>query len=61
MAYYANLEKKAVNSEVKVNLGEGLEICAIITHEAVEDLGFAPAQRAYALIKASHVILAVND
>jgi len=51
----------AVNSEVKLELPGGRMLTAIITKEALNELGFAPGQRACALIKASHVILAVND
>jgi molybdate transport system regulatory protein len=51
----------AVNSEVKLELPGGRILTAIITKEALNELGFAPGQRACALIKASHVILAVND
>lgn len=51
----------AVNCEVKLELPGGRTLTAIITKEAFEELGFASGQRACALIKASHVILAVND
>jgi molybdate transport system regulatory protein len=51
----------AVNSEVKLDLPGGRVLTAIITREALHELGFTPGQRACALIKASHVILAVND
>ena len=51
----------AVNSEVKLDLPGGRSLAAIITRDAQSELGFAPGQRACALIKASHVILAVND
>lgn len=51
----------AVNCEVKLELSGGRTLTAIITKEAFEELGFTPGQRACALIKASHVILAVND
>ncbi len=51
----------AVNSEVKLELPGGRMLTAIITKEALNELGFVPGQRACALIKASHVILAVND
>jgi molybdate transport system regulatory protein len=55
------LEKGAVNSEVKVDLGEGLEIFAIVTNEAVEELGLALGKEALALIKASFVILSPDE
>ena len=51
----------AVNSEVKLELPGGRILTAIITKESLNELGFTSGQRACALIKASHVILAVND
>lgn len=47
----------AVNAEVILDLG-GQDLTAIITNESVKNLGLAEGQ-AGALIKASHVILAV--
>lgn len=51
----------AVNAEVKLELPGGRTLTAVITNEALDELGFAPGSRACALVKASHVILAVND
>lgn len=51
----------AVNGEVKLDLPGGRTLTAIVTNEALDELGFAPGSRACALVKASHVILAVND
>lgn len=51
----------AVNAEVKLALPGGRVLTAIITQQSLKNLGFTPGQRACALIKASHVILAVND
>lgn len=48
----------AVNSEVVLRLGDGAEIVAVITRESVEELGLQEGRPAYALIKASFVILA---
>jgi molybdate transport system regulatory protein len=53
-------EVGAVNDEVVLDLGEGKSITATITRESGQDLGFTPGERAQALIKASHVILAVD-
>jgi molybdate transport system regulatory protein len=50
----------AVNDEVVLELGEGKSITATITRESGKALQFAPGDRAQALIKASHVILAVD-
>ncbi|MFA6740259.1 MAG: TOBE domain-containing protein [Arcobacteraceae bacterium] len=48
--------KGAVNSEVKLSLGTGI-ISAIVTNDAVEDLSIKVSEDAYAIIKASSVIL----
>lgn len=51
----------AVNAEVVVDIGQGLEIVAIITRHSVEDLGLAPGSEAVALIKSSFVVLVAGD
>jgi molybdate transport system regulatory protein len=50
----------AVNSEVTLELDAGKTLTATITRESAEGLDFAVGDRAVALIKASHVILAVE-
>ncbi len=50
----------AVNDEIVLDLGGGRTIAAIITRESADSLGFKVGERAWALIKASHVILAVD-
>lgn len=47
----------AVNADVIVDVGGGLEIFANITNEAVKDLDLKPGRSATALIKASFVLL----
>lgn len=49
----------AVNSEVLLSLPGGLEVYAIITNDAVSELGLAVGSPATAVIKASSVILGV--
>ncbi|QGU32257.1 TOBE domain-containing protein [Thermochromatium tepidum] len=51
----------AVNTEVVLALDGGTRLTAMITNESVTNLGLAVGRRACALIKASHVILAVKD
>ena len=51
----------AVNSEVTLDIGGGIEIVATVTRESVEDLGLSPGVPALALIKASFVILARDE
>ena len=50
----------AVNGEVVIELPGGKAVTAIITNESMKGLGLAVGVRACALIKASHIILAVN-
>jgi len=51
------VRRGAVNADVILDLGEGLEIFANITNDAVDELGLAPGRTAVALIKASFVVL----
>lgn len=51
----------AVNAEVTLRLGEGLDIVAVVTAQSVEDLGLAEGAPAVALIKSSFVILAKGE
>jgi molybdate transport system regulatory protein len=51
------VRKGAVNADVILDLGDGLEIFANITNEAVEDLQLQCGREAVALIKASFVLL----
>jgi len=53
----SHIIKGAVNSEVGVQLSGGTQVYAIVTHEAVRELGLKPGVEATALIKASHVVL----
>lgn len=53
------LHKGAVNTEVGITLPGGATVFAVITNEAVMELGLKEGVAATALIKASHVILGV--
>jgi len=50
----------AVNAEVVIELPGGVQITSIITKQAVESLGLAEGKSAYAIIKASSVMLGVD-
>ncbi len=50
----------AVNSEVVLELPGGIEVVSIITKESAEKLGLQPGKTAYAVIKASEVMIAVD-
>lgn len=50
----------AVNSEVVLELPGGVQVVSIITNESVKALGLAVGKEAYAVIKASSVMIAVD-
>lgn len=51
----------AVNGEVVIELPGGKLVAAIVTNDSIESLGLKVGVRACALIKASHIILAVSQ
>jgi molybdopterin-binding protein len=50
----------AVNSEVVIELPGGTEVTSIITKGSVESLGLKVGSSAYAIIKASNVIVGID-
>jgi molybdopterin-binding protein len=50
----------AVNTEVVIELPGGSEIVSIITKESADKLGLAVGKEAYAIIKATNVIIGVE-
>lgn len=54
------IEPGAVNAEVTIEVAPGLTIVSIITLEAMHNLGLKVGGRAYAVIKASSVMVAVD-
>ena len=50
----------ATTAHVRIDVG-GSIVTAAITNEAVNELGLAAGQEAYAVIKASDVMVAVDD
>jgi molybdate transport system regulatory protein len=56
-----SVRKGGVNADVILDLGDGLEIFANITNEAVEDLQLQIGREAVALIKASFVLLSPDQ
>lgn len=48
-----------INAEVAITLPGGAVVHAVITQDAVSELGLAPGVPASAVIKASHVVLGV--
>lgn len=56
----STVREGAVNGEVVLDIGAGKSVAAIVTNESIRALGLKPGVRACALIKASHIILAVE-
>lgn len=57
----AAIEKGSVNSQVKITLPGGVSVFAVITNDAVEELGLATGTPAVALFKAGHVLVGVPN
>ena len=53
-------QEGAVNGEVVIELEGGKSVAAVVTNESIKSLGLRVGVKATALIKASHIILAVN-
>ncbi len=54
------VQKGAVNSEVTLELPGGTQVVSIITNTSAESLGLVEGKQAYAVIKASSVMVAVD-
>lgn len=53
------VEKGATTAHVKIDVG-GTVVTAAITNASVEELGLAVGQQAYAVVKASDVMVAID-
>jgi molybdopterin-binding protein len=56
----AKIVKGAVNAEVTIQLPGGEEVVSIITNASVVSLGLKKGKEAYAVIKASSVMVAID-
>ena len=56
-----SIEQGAVNGIVQIEVAPGLIISSSITNEAIRDLGLEVGGEAVALIKASSVMVGVQD
>ena len=54
------IERGAVNAEVVIEVAPGLQITSVITLDAVDNLKLKVGDRAYAVIKASSVMIGVD-
>ena len=50
----------AVNTEVTIELPGGMEVVSIITKHSAENLGLTAGKEAYAVVKASNVMVMVD-
>lgn len=55
-----NLVEGAVNTEVVIELPGGDKIVSMITKASAEKLGLAVGKEAYAIVKASNVLVGVD-
>ncbi|PPS44869.1 molybdopterin-binding protein [Chroococcidiopsis sp. TS-821] len=49
-----------VNTEVTLEIAPGVEVVAVITKSSAENLGLAEGKEAYAVVKSSDVMVAVD-
>lgn len=57
----ASIQPGAVNAIISLDIGNGQVITSSITMESVKNLGLAVGQEAYAVIKASSVMIGIDD
>ena len=55
------IEIGAVNAEVTLEIAPAIHITSIITAHAVKELGLKQGQKAFAVIKASSVMIGVDS
>lgn len=55
-----DVNKGATTAHVRIDLGNGLIVTSSITNEAVDELELAVGSDAYAVIKASDVMVAIG-
>lgn len=56
-----DVKKGATTAHVRIDIGNGVVITSSITNEAVDELGIAVGGQAYAVVKASDVMIAVEE
>ncbi len=57
----SRIKRGSVNDEIQIELTGGERLISIITHESSENLGLKVATAVVALVKASSVIVAIDD
>ncbi len=56
----AEVKHGAVNDEIVLRTKDGLDVVAVITHGSATSLGLAQGKAAFALVKASSVLVMVD-
>ncbi|PZO82201.1 MAG: transporter [Mesorhizobium amorphae] len=54
------VSKGATTAHVAIDIGNGVTVTASITNAAVDELGLEAGKKAYAVVKASDVMVAVD-
>ncbi len=57
----SEIKKGQINSEVVLSVGDGVDVKAIVTNDAVDEMGLVVGDKAYAIIKASFVMVAKDE
>lgn len=57
----AGIEEGAVNGIVHLDIGAGHIISATISMNAIQELGLQPGKSAYAVIKATSVMVGIDE
>lgn len=55
------IKEGAVNAIVILDIGSGNKVSASITMSSVKELGLEPGKEAYAVVKASSVMIGMDD
>ena len=55
------IDEGAVNGIVKIDIGGGNVVSSTISMRAIKELGLAVGKQAYAVVKATSVMVAVDD
>jgi molybdopterin-binding protein len=55
------IETGAVNAQVTIEIAPGINVVSIVTVDAIKNLNLSEGKRAYAVIKASSVMVGVDS
>jgi len=55
-----DVKKGATTAHIRIDIGGGTIVTASITNESAEELGLAAGKTAYAIVKASNVMVGVD-